>query len=131
MPKRFSTFVLFLVLAMVCFCGLALAADETVEVSSEEILDVYLGNELAGDHQFKGKKVKVSGTIRDISKSPTGHYYVNLKSNDMMRSVQCFFPENQLDGLLKLKKNEPLTTTCDVRGMGMLNLELINCSLPE
>lgn len=104
-------------------------ADEVVETSADDMLGIYLKNELAGDQQFKGKKVKVTGEIRDISKSPTGHYYVTLKAKDMMRAVQCFFPESQLEALLKLEKGKQLTTTCDVRGLGMLNLELIDCAL--
>ncbi len=109
----------------------ARSQDEVITVTADQMLNDYKDNQLAGDQKYKGKKVKVSGTIANISSNHAGVPYVDFKTNQIMTSVQCLFSTEQMDGLLKLKKGEQFETICTVRGMGMMNLELEACTIGQ
>lgn len=102
-----------------------------MEADAALLVSTYDANELAGDHKFKGKRVKVSGTIFRIAAGPDGIPFVVFSStNRVMSLLQCYFPKESTEALVSLKKGQKFTTTCTVKGKtSPLEVSLENCAI--
>ena len=117
------------------------AIDEHQEVRHEEALEVvtttsvvettasaielaYDENQVAADNRFKGKVIRVTGTIESIGKNQFDDSpYVMLRSRKRFMGVRCNFSEDKNASLTLLKKGQKVV----LKGRGMGPLSLGDC----
>lgn len=106
-----------LFLLMFALAAPAFSQEAAVEADVALIMSTYDANELAGDQKFKGKRVKVSGTISRIAADTDGTPYVGFRTPDGAKGLfNCYFPKESTDALVQLKKGQEFVTTCTVKG---------------
>jgi hypothetical protein len=88
-----------------------------VSVSSATLINEYEDNEVSADDRYKGKTLRVSGTVDNIAKDIMDSMYVTLKGDKEygITSVQCYFADDQKSALSRLKKGQQVTIVgrCD------------------
>lgn len=85
----------------------------TIIISSENLYNEYKNNEIAADERFKGKKLLVTGIVREIGTGIGNTYYVILSSGQFSQQVMATFDDSSKNRLAKLKKGDSM----DVMGM--------------
>lgn len=104
---------------------------------SEQIIEVpdiakfvkdYSDNELASDNSYKGKLVKVTGTVGTVSKDILDKPYVILGSGGAFEviSVQCSLDDSSVKEAASLKKGQRVTVVGRVSGR-MMNVQVSDC----
>lgn len=106
-------------------------AEKLESYTASQIAKAYNDNTVAADHQFKGKRFKITGTVSDISTDIMGSAYVTMRGgvNEFME------PHLVLDDSYKgyaagLKKGDKITLVCLGRGDIVKSPMLKECS-PE
>ena len=99
-----------------------------IETNVIRLIDDYEANEIAADEKYKGKRVKLSGTVRDIKKDIGDNLYVifNKGGRFDFRGIQLFFDDSYTSSLAKLKKGQRISVNCRVKGL-MMNVILKDC----
>lgn len=92
---------------------------DAIAITADELFAAYDTNEVAADNQYKGKELKVTGTIKDIGKDILDHTYITLDTGNLICSVQCYFENNQLDAVAELKKDQIITLVGKCNGQSM------------
>lgn len=95
-------------------------------VNANDLVGMYVDNEVNADNQVKGKKFYVEGKIGDIGKEIMDDIYITLESSDMMRSVQCFIDDKDL--VAKLQKGQRITVFGKCEGL-MMNVLMKDCQV--
>lgn len=95
------------------------AADLTV--TPHKLVGDYDANEVAADQAYKGKALRVTGTVEDIGKDITDSIYVTLATGHSVRTVQVFFDDEHTDAVAKLGKGDEVTVQGECMGL-MLNV---------
>ena len=95
-------------------------------VKANDLVGMYVQNEVNADNQVKGKKFYVEGRIGDIGKDIMDDIYITLESSDMMRSVQCFIDDKDL--VAKLQKGQRITVFGKCEGL-MMNVLMKDCQV--
>lgn len=87
-------------------------------VAARSLVSAYDANAVSADKMYKGRVLKIVGTIGKIGKDITGEPYVTLdESQDhLLQYVQVFFAESQVDKLASLSKGQPLTVEGTIEG---------------
>lgn len=104
-----------------------------VSVTAYDLAAAYKSNEVAADEKYKGKTLRITGTIDSIGKDIIDTPYVTLKGEPgdySMEDVQCMFAEDDIATLSKLSKG----TTITIIGTGgdyLTNAQLDNCHIAE
>ncbi|OJX60034.1 MAG: hypothetical protein BGO89_07775 [Candidatus Kapaibacterium thiocyanatum] len=62
--------------------------EPVLAVTATALYEAYDANEVSADAQYKGKKLEVSGKVKDVEKT-FGMIYVNLEGDDMFGQVTC------------------------------------------
>ncbi len=106
------------------------ATDEIIEISASDLFAEYQNNSVAADQKYKGKKLKVTGTINDIGKDIADDTYITIETGEMFYEIQCYFLDSELDDVAGLKKGDSVTLigTCD--GMS-INVILKRCEIQK
>ena len=130
---------LWLWLAMVAAVGLGLAAggearadEEVTEITLEDLTQVYQDNNLAGDQQYQGRKVRFTGYIETIAQRRRSEPYIQfwVRRGGDSSAVYCYFSVQDIPELVKLKKGQKRTLTCTVKGADLgRSVELEKCAL--
>lgn len=97
-----------------------------ISITAEDLYKEYEENEIAADRKYKGKPVKVSGTIRDIGKT-LGEPHINLATGKFSHQVIVYFPENKYDDRIaqySTGNNIEVTGTCKGETLGMVVISL-------
>lgn len=86
-----------------------------IAITADELFSAYDTNEVAADNQYKGKDLKISGTIKDIGKDILDNVYITLDCGEMIFSIQCYFDDSEVAVVGTLKKDQDITVigTCD------------------
>lgn len=99
-----------------------------ISVSATKLMSDYKANEVAADNSYKGKILEVTGVIDKIGKEViTDKPYVDLKTNEMLGSIQCYFPENPGE-LASLSQGQSLRVHGKCDGL-MMNVQLKDCTI--
>lgn len=101
-----------------------------VVITAEDLFAAYDTNEVAADNKYKGKELKITGTIKDIGKDILDDTYITLDTGNLIYSVQCYFKNSQLDAVAELAKNQTVTLVGKCDGQSM-NVILKNCVIIE
>lgn len=95
-----------------------------VDVTPKQLFADYEANEVSADDKYKGKILRVSGTVSKIGKDMLDTPYVEFGVGDAVFGVQCMFDDTGVLG--SLKKGQKLTVRC--KGDGKLgNVILRGC----
>ncbi len=97
------------------------------EVFSEELLYAYTLNEVSADNKYKGKILRVTGYVSEISKDITDEAYLTLTTGDDIREIQCFFGGNE-DQLAEIRPGQLVTVQGECDGL-MMNILLDDASI--
>lgn len=97
-----------------------------MEVTAATLFADYKANEVAADNKYKGRALKVSGTIGSISKDVMDEPYITLIAENEFETVQASFSKSALPSLSKLHKGDGVTVTCKGNGM-ILTSPMLNC----
>ena len=90
--------------------------EEAKTISSVDLMDAYIVNEVSADDSLKGKVFFVTGTVNRIGKDILDNVYITLRSGTVMRSIQLFFRiPGQISIVSKLRKGDHVTALglCD------------------
>jgi hypothetical protein len=106
----------------------AIRAD-AIEISATELFAAYKANEIAADSRYKGKPVKVSGTIEEITSDAFDDAIVQLQAGGFMEQVHASGLSNE--AAAQLSKGQRITLLCKGGGevIGFPLLE--DCSIAE
>lgn len=104
------------------------SAQPDMEVKAAVLYNDYERNEVAGDEKYKGKILRVSGSVDDISKDITDTMYITLDAGQAFGSVQCFFADDHTEELSGISKGQYVTIQgrCDGK---LGNIFLRGCSI--
>ena len=103
----------------------------SVEVTSKDLSSEYDKNEIAADNKFKGKKVKVTGTVDDIGKDFMDEVYITLEGKDLFQGVQVYFKGSaEEETAATLEKGQEVTIEGECDGM-LLNVQIIDAVFVE
>lgn len=93
------------------------AAASLGTVTAAEITKAYDGNTVAADQMYKGKTLKIKGTVSDISTDIVGNPYVTLKGGvNQFMEPQFQFLSGAVDQMAKLSKGQSVTFVCTGAG---------------
>ena len=101
--------------------------EAVIYTSAAELYAAYDANELDADARFKGRLLRVSGTVTSIGKEILGAPYLTLGVGEQMAHVQCVFSRQDTASLAALRKGMKVTITCKCAGK-LLNVILKDCT---
>lgn len=79
-------------------------------VTADELYTIFEQNEVAAEHKYKGKVIKIRGKIQDISSNAlTDEPGVMIGSKGFPASVHCDFSKSQIDSIIELRKGQNIT----------------------
>lgn len=103
------------------------AAAEDVDLA--ELLGTYRKNEVKGDARWKGKVIKVTGTIKSVGKDILDKPYVTMGDDEAdFRDLQCLFTKKSEKALADVDKGQKVTVRGRVKGL-MVNVLIEDCEL--
>lgn len=103
--------------------------EPVIEITPSELYNAYEENEVAADNEYKGKKVRITGTIEDIGKDILDDVYITINAGDY-DEIQCYFEDQkQIGKVAALKSGEEVTIVGECSGLSILNVVLQNCEL--
>jgi hypothetical protein len=94
------------------------------------LVESYDSNEVASDMEYKGRRIRVSGTVVDIAKDITDDAYIIVGPRAKFRAVQCLFERGDTAQAARLRKGQAITVDGDVSGL-MMNVLLRRCAVVE
>lgn len=88
-----------------------------INITAPQLLEEYQANEVLADNRYKGKLLRVKGTVSKIGKDILNHSYVALQGKEFgIFTVQCMFGDEYLEQLASLRPGQILINiegTCD------------------
>ena len=99
------------------------------EVTANDIITVYEGNELKADTMLKGKRGIIVGKVSNIERV-FGQIYVTLQGDDewALISVQCYFDDDKADTLTEISIGDTVKIEGTIEGKGW-NVDVKDCVL--
>jgi hypothetical protein len=82
------------------------------EVTAVELARAYDANTVAADQKFKGKVLRITGIVQDISTDMTGDAYLELKGINQFLSVRAELKKGQDEKAAKLMKGDKVVLDC-------------------
>lgn len=98
-----------------------------VEVSATQLFQDYDANEVAADQKYKGKRLKVTGSVAGINKNAFDNIYVEIATPNEFSSVHAQgIPEATAAAL---QKGQAIEVSCNGAGLMMGSPMLDECSV--
>ncbi|MEX0966677.1 MAG: hypothetical protein WD077_05530 [Bacteroidia bacterium] len=105
--------------------------DADFELSATQLFKAYDDNEVAADDKYLDRKLMVHGVIEDIGKDIMGDPYVSL-GVDYLQSVNCYFSDDNMNVISKLRKGQNLTVIGVCKGKTLnISVSLNDCIIWE
>jgi hypothetical protein len=95
-------------------------------LSAFALYQAYEENEVRADAMYKGKWIRVSGTVDSIGKDILDTPYITLEAGQLLMSVQAMFARSDSNLLVSMNKGAHVTVTCKCDGK-FGNVSLRNC----
>ena len=96
------------------------------QLTTTEILQAYLENEVEADSTFLNKVIEVKGKVREINPTDTGEITVVLGDESEMGGVSASLLEDQSDAAKKLNIGDEVTIKGFCSGY-LLDVVLVKC----
>ena len=91
-------------------------------IEARVLIFAYKQNEVRADSDFKGQRLRVSGTVDTIGKDILGKPYVTLDRDGIM-SVQCSFSKEKEPELARLNPGQKFEAVCVDKGK-LINVQM-------
>jgi len=97
-------------------------------ITARKLYQEYDENAVAADLKFKGKTIKVTGTVENIDTDIMDDIYVSLEGDGYFGTVQCYISDSSINRAAALSKGSTVTIRgrCDGHFMGPI---LKNCTI--
>lgn len=106
---------------------------EYIEISANDLYAAFEANEVAAEEKYKGKHVKVTGVVTEISSGGTftqACILLNVEDSVIFGDVQCNFSnDDTAQKIAQLTKGQMVTITGLCSGLGTINLDINNCEI--
>jgi hypothetical protein len=102
--------------------------ENSLNVFARQLSADYIANEIKADNTYKGRTVVVTGTIQEITRGITGNIYVVLTGSNRMRTVFCYFDDEEKAA--RLKKGQEVSFKGICEGL-LMSVIVNNCQLIE
>lgn len=86
--------------------------EPTIDTTAENIFNAYEKNEVAADQEYKGKNIRVTGTIDSINSGIGDGANVLLQTSNQFSSVTTSGDDNFTNAAAALSKGQQITMTC-------------------
>ncbi len=102
--------------------------EAAIVVSADDLIRAYVNNSVSADAQYKGKTVKVSGTIYSIEE---GHITIEPDSDDLwLNNIYAYYNSSETEKLGSLAKGDRITVTGECKGEGFVgDVEIRYCTI--
>jgi hypothetical protein len=81
-------------------------SDGSIKVSAVRLYKEYIDNPVAADEKFKGRMLKVDGTVSLITQETDGRISIMLEGDVINGFIFCYFPDSQSDKIAKISKGD-------------------------
>lgn len=102
-----------------------------VEVTPAELAKAYEENTVAADDMYKGKTLRISGTIDNIATGLTDEPYLVMKGGNPFQAPQLHFGKDHRSSIAKLKKGQKIVAVCKGAGDVIKTPMAKDCVLEE
>lgn len=104
--------------------------EPVIEITPSELYNAYEENEVAADNQYKGKLVRITGTIDNIGKDILDEVYITIEAGNTFDSIQCYFEnEEQIEKVATLKSGEEITLVGECTGLTITTVMMHSCEI--
>lgn len=98
--------------------------EPTIDTTATNIFNAYEKNEVAADREYKGRKIRVAGTVSSIDSGLGDGANVLLETSNQFLSVTASGDDNFTNAAAQLSKGQQVRMTCvgegEIIGMPML-----------
>jgi len=101
--------------------------EEIVEISPDDLLNKFSENEIAAIQKYRGKNIKVTGTIRHIGQTPLSAN-ITINTANPFAGIQCLLKRSEKDKAAALRKDETITLI-GTNPDKVINVVLKNCEI--
>jgi putative nucleic acid binding protein len=105
--------------------------DGTVSVGAVRLFRDYQENEVAADNRYKGKRMKVTGTMANVERDIYGAPVLHLWSGNPVFLTMATLDRAYLSDAAQLKKGDKIVVRCIGNGVNMRMPQLEKCMLLE
>jgi hypothetical protein len=105
--------------------------DGTVSVGAVRLWHEYQENEVAADTRYKGKLLRVTGTVVSIERNADGAPVLHLLSGNPIFRTMATLDRGFIPDAAKLKKGDQVVIRCRGDGLMMRMPQLEKCMLLE
>ncbi len=100
-----------------------------MDVSASQLQKDYKANEVAADNKYKGKLLRVTGTVESIDKDFLDNVVLKLGTGDMFAEVHATLEDSEKPKAAELSKGKRVRVVCTGGGMVMMSPMLRACTL--
>lgn len=109
------------------------SSPEAQQVQAVEFIEAYENNGVAADNDYKGKLLKISGTVKSIDVDVANRPYVllaDVRNEYAIIGVQCYFSEENKESLTSLNEGDSVVITGTCEGK-VVNVSIKDCKLEK
>jgi hypothetical protein len=100
-------------------------------LDAKELFNAYKSDSAAAESKYKGKTVKVSGTIGASGTDVAGTVFALFEAGDNAYFVRCVFPESMKSEVSALPKNQTAVLQGTIEGKVYGDVKLSGCSIAK
>ena len=100
-----------------------------MDVPAATLVADYRANEVAADEKYKGKLLRVTGTVDSIDKDFMDDIVVRIKSDNMFMSIMANVDDSEKSAAARLAKGGPVTVVCEGGGLIVGSPVLNDCTI--
>jgi len=116
-----------LVAAVRCIKGSA--ENGVIEITARNLRKEYASNKFRADSKYRGKQLKISGTIYKIDQNNFGAVYVKLETDDLVNQVECFLKPSEYGKAYDLNKGQKITLVGVGAGEDFMDVRVNDCEI--
>ena len=106
---------------------------EYIEITASELYNAFRENEIRAEQNYKGKHLKVTGEIIEISSGGTFQspcIVLDVESNVLFGNVQCNFPDKEeAKKIAQISKGQTVSILGICDDLGEFNLNINGCRI--
>jgi hypothetical protein len=102
-----------------------------LDIDARKLAAAYEENEVAADDKYKGRSLRVAGTVQAISKDFMGDVYVQLASQNEFMPTNAYVEKSQRAAAAGLKKGQRITVLCTGDGLIVASPILRACTIAQ
>jgi len=82
---------------------------DAIKIPAEELYGEYKADHVKADQKYQGKIVEVTGVVDQTGTDVGEHPFINLKGQEHLSGVQCFFLKRYAEKAAQLKSGQTVT----------------------